>query len=504
MSRLTKNIIYNLFGQGLVLIISFVAVKYIFSRLGAEALGIIYFTAAVNTVLSAVLEMGVSSTTVREISAHFGSDNNYVKNVVRTFSSFYWSIYLLAGLIIFFMAPFFVDKWIHLNIMSPAVAINIVRVLGIASITVLPRSFYASLIRGLQRMEFNNLIDVITTGLQQFGAILILILGGGLFLVIYWFAVSYILRVVIYFFVSARFFSFPALIPGFSLDVIKKNLNFTLKTTLISIFSTIHTQIDKIIISKLLPIATLGYYTFAYSGVAQGAILTGAVSQAAYPSFSAFWKAGDRNGLMSQYYKLQDLVCFGILPIFAAVPFVIIPLFSYIFNAGIAHLLLLPTTFLCLGFYMNGTLTIPHIFNLAVGKPGIAAKSNFYSLFITLPVTVILIYYLGLIGAGLSWIFYHIFGYFYGVPRTCRECLGIRIRDWYLHILRIIILAILTYGASWLILRTIGTYSILALVLAYIAASIVFLFCSYFLITKELRETLFHYFQLILKLKTSK
>ncbi len=103
---------------------------------------------------------------------------------------------------------------------------------------------------------------------------------------------------------------------------------------------------------------------------------------------------------MSQYRKLQDLLCFGIVPVFAAIPFAVLPLFSYILNEEAAHLLLLPTTLLCVGFYMNGTMTVSHAFSLAVGKPGISARQNFYALFTVLPVTALLIYYLGLTGAG--------------------------------------------------------------------------------------------------------
>lgn len=504
-SRLSKNILYNLLGQGSVLVIGFFAVKYIFHQLGGEVLGIIYFIFILNTILSTVLGMGLSSTTVREISGHFEKDKKYIKDLMGTFSFFYWSIYILAGAIIFFLTPFFVKKWIHLDTISPLVAIDIIRILGISAITVLPASFYSSLIQGLQRMEFTNLIEVVAIGLQQFGAILILILGGGLFAVIYWFAFSYFLKIIVYFFVSSHLFTFSALIPKFSFYVIKKNLNFVLQTGLISILAAIHTQFDKLIISKLLPLGILGYYSFAYNSISRGLLFSDAISGATYPSFSAQWESGEKNNLLSQYHKLQDLVCFGLLPIFAFVPFISMPLFSYLFNAEIAHLLLLPITFLSLGFYMNGTLIIPYRFSLAAGKPEIASKMNFYALFVVLPATIILIYFLGLMGAGLSWIFYHVFGYLYGIPRMCKECLNIKTREWYWHFLKIIILAILTYGLSWFVLVTIANYSIFALTLGYLIASIVFIIASYFLIGQELRQTLSQYFQLIiLKVKLLK
>ena len=494
-SRLSKNIIYNLLGQGLLLVLGFVSVKYIFKQLGEDALGIIYFTGMMNVMLRAALDMGICSTTVREVSAHFESEPEYIKNLTRTFSLFYWVAYAVLGVAVFLLAPVVVEKWINLKTMDLETATYVLRILGIASLVGLPNSLYGSLFRGLQRMEFNNLITVGTSALQQFSTIAILALGGDLFHVIYWFAACYALRVFSYLIVSCHFFSVRALIPGYSAGVVRKNLGFASRMMSISITATVHMQVDKVIISKLLPIGVVGYYGVAYGNVSKGTLLTGAISQAAYPSFSALFKAGDRNGLMLQYRKLQDLLCFGMVPIFAVIPFALVPLFSYLLNAEAARLLLLPATLLCVGFFMNGTLNVPYVFSLASGKPGIAARQNFYGLFVTLPVTVLLIYYLGLTGAGLSWVFYHIFSYSYGAPRICRECLEIPVWKWYLHVLRIFALAGMTYGTAWVILGVIGSHSILSLALAYVGASVGFLIGAYFLIGDELRARLLQFLQ---------
>jgi len=499
MSRISKNIVYNLSGQGLLLVLGFVAVRYIFRQLGEDALGIIYFTVMMNSVLCAVLEMGICSTTVREVSAHFESDPNYIQELIGTFSLFYWSTYALFGVVIYFLAPIIVRQWINLKTMDTLTAIYVLRILGIASLVALPKSFYVSLFRGLQRMEFNNFIDVGASGLQQFGAILVLTLGGNLFQVAYWFATCYVLTILTYIFASTRFFPLRALVPGYSSVVVKRNLDFASRMMSISIIATIHRQADKIIISKLMPIGLIGYYGVVYSSISRGTLLTGAVSQAAFPSFSTLFGADDRNGLISQYWKLQDLLCFGIVLILAAIPFASLPLFSYILNEDAARLLLVPIILLCVGFYMNGTLNIPYVFSLAVGKPDIAARLNFYALFIVLPVTALLIYSFGLIGAGLSWVFYHIFAYSYGVPRICRECMEIPVWQWYFHVLKIFLLVGLTYGVAWTLLGIIGNHSILAFTTAYIVGSVVFLTGSYLMIGKELRETLFSHLQALKK-----
>ena len=490
MSRLSKNILYNLFGQGLLIVLSFVAVKFIFKQLGQDALGIIYFTLTLNALLTAILALGINETTVREVAAFHEDDPTYIKHLLQTASFFYWGLYVLTAVGLYASAPWLVTKWINLDTLSPSTATLVLRVLGIASLLALPRSFYMSILRGIQRMEFTNLIDVGTSTLQQFGAIGILLLGGGLIQVTHWMAGCYLLGLIVYLAVCAHFFGFKVFVPRISTSVIDRNAGYTFRLAGITVLSMIHVQSDKAIVSKLLPLGVFGYYGMAYSAVSRGMLVPTSVSQAVFPSFSALYKQGDRNGLMCQYRKLQDLLCYAVIPMFAAIPFAARPLFTFVLNAEAARMLLWPVTFLSIGFCMNGTLSIPYVFSLAVGKPEIAARTNFYALFAVLPVTVLLVYEFGIAGAGFSWVFYHLFLYACMMPRTCSECLGMTVWKWYLHVFKVFGLAGLTYGGAWAIMTSLTSFSIPSLALGYAIASIAFVAAAYRLIGDELRDTL--------------
>ena len=39
----------------------------------------------------------------------------------------------------------------------------------------------------------------------------------------------------------------------------------------------------------------------------------------------------------------------------------------------------------------------------------ISMKMNIWALFVTVPATVALIYFFGMVGASVSWVFYHVF-----------------------------------------------------------------------------------------------
>ncbi len=464
--------------------------KFIFKQLGPDVFGIIYFNITLTAVVTSVLELGISATSVREVSRHFGSEPLYIRSFVQTTSFIYWGLALLVLCIVFLSAPVLVEKWINLTTIDPSSASTMVRILGISTAVVLPRALYTSLFRGRQRMGVNNSIDVAAAIAQQLGIVIVLRAGGGVFAVAEWISLGAVAWVLAYIVVAARVFGCAALVPKLDLEVVKRNARFAGLMMSNSLLSLVHTQADKVIVSKLLPIADFGFYGFAWATVGRAGFVTTAITQAAFPSLSSLFASGDHPSLLRQYRKVQDLVCFGTLPMFAAICFAAVPAYTYLFNPAVAARLLLPTSFLVLGTFMNAAINTPYVVSLAMGKPQIAVRSNVLALFIVLPVTATLIAFYGIEGAAFSWVFYHLFTYLYMVPRICRECLELPSWRWYLNVARPLGLAAVAYGVGWFVVAAAGSFSLPALALGYVAASVAFAAGAYALIGADLRDTL--------------
>jgi len=489
MSRLSKNIVYNALGQGLSVVLGLVAVRFVFRSLGGDALGLIYFSLAFSGALSVALQLGICGTAVREVASHHADRPEYIESFIRTSSLFYWTGYLTLAIIAYTLAPYLVYHWVKLDSLDAPTAVRILRILSLGALVGLPGGLYRALLVGLQHMDLTNVIDVSAQGLQQGGIFLILLMHGSLFDVVYWIVACLTMQLLAYLFVCARFFSLRAmLLPGFSRAVVKQNVGYASGLMTISLCSWALSQADKVIVSKLLPLTLLGIYTFARGAINQGMLLTLAINGAIFPHFSALHGAGKTSELVRAYNKIQDLICFGTIPIFAVAPFAAIPLLSRVFDAPSAHMLLLPVTFLCIGYYMNGALTAPYVVSLAVGRPDITARQNFAGLFVVLPASVIAVYFFGLSGAGFSWVVYHLFAYSYGLPRICRECLGMPVRAWYWHVLRILGSAILIYGCAWIALASLGNFSVTALAAAYVLATLVYGVVAFWIMGEELRQ----------------
>jgi O-antigen/teichoic acid export membrane protein len=490
MSRLFKNVIYNVTGQGLVLLLGFVGVKFIFSRLGPDAFGIIYFNLILTGVLTTALELGVLATTIREVSAHYAAERDYIERLIRTAGLFYWGVGLILLIVVIAAAPLLVDKWINLGTLNRNTAITMIRVLSATTLIMLPRALYSSLFQGRQRMELNNSIDVASSALQQIGTITILAVGGDAFAVVRWIAVAAIASTATYMFIVARMFGARVLVPGYFPDVVLRNVRFTAHMGALSILNMVLIQFDKVVVSKLLPIATVGYYSFISTVVVRISFAAGAIAQAAFPSFSALNQGGETGWLATQYRKLQDLISFTMVLPYAAAVFGAVPLMSYLFNRGVAMSLIAPMALLCLGFFMMATVNIPYTFAVATGRPDIASRSNAIALFIVIPVATVLVYFFGLVGAASTWVVYHLFVYSYMIPRICRECLHVSVWSWYAQVAKVMALAAVAYGSMWVLVVVPHGYSTIASALGYLAATGVFVLGALALVGSELRGTI--------------
>ncbi len=490
MSRLSRNIVYTFIGGGLLLGLSFVATKYVYHRLGDDVLGILSLVGVVGLIFTGVLDKGLSSTTIREVSTFCCSDPKYVREFVRTGATIYWGIYLAMAAVVYSGAPIIILKWVHLKSISAPTAVYLLRVLGTASLLAFPIAFYNNIIRALQRMAISNTIDVTAAGLQSLGVFVILKSGGNLSQVVCWLTGCYFLPVVAYVATIGHFLGPSSLIPACFPRVIHRNRSFFSKMSVISALALIQKSADKIILSKLLHIAELGYYWTASRLILRMNLFSSGIADASFPAMFERSTTGDCKNMKSQYFKLQDLLCVTSVPVYALIPFAFPVLFTYMFTPEIAARLFVPACLLSLGFFMNATLSLPYQFSLVVEKPEITIRSSAYSLCIVLPLTVFLVRTYGMTGASFSWICYNLFAYLYAVPRICRECLQISPALWYSHIFKVVAAGVIAYGGGWGILRASSSFAILPLALAYATASIVYIALAYLVIGRELRESL--------------
>jgi O-antigen/teichoic acid export membrane protein len=489
LSSLKRNIKFNIIGQSLVILLGFVSIKYIYAELGSDALGIIYFSLMLSAVFTAALDMGLSKTTIREVAAYNDSEPKYIIKLSQTFSLFYWLAYVTIVLLFILLLPFIVNSWINLTTMELEQAYDILLIIGSTSLLAIPKIYLTSICIGMQRIDANNIIDVTFSIIQQFGMAMFLINGKGIYIVAYWLAITSILKIFIYMVFVSKILSIEALIPKFSVSVIKRIKDYTVKLMWVSLLLVVHKQIDKVLISKFLPIANLGIYMFAFTSISKASIITGSIAQAAFPYFSDGEKNHKKESL-KKYFQLQDILIYGTVPVFILVFFLSKPVFTFLLDEEMSELLQLPVLFLTLSFYFNATLRMMSTYVSAIGKPEYLIDLNKFLLIFSIPISIILIYKLGMLGAAISWVYYYTLGAMYIVPRVYRAEFNYSPYIWFRGVGTVIILICLIYVPSWYMAHVFFPESLVSLIFFYSISTVIYSIIAINLVGQELQKSI--------------
>lgn len=489
MHTVARNTLYNLFGQGLALVVTALAVRYTYRELGQDIVGIIYLATTLAAFAVTFLDIGMSSVTIREVSSWSSTRPGYVVDVARTAGLIYWSLFVALGITFWLTAPLVINRWIHPSSLDVAGATLLLRTAGIGLLSVLPRSLYLSLLRGFERMDLSNALDLGSNLLLQVGIAAILLTKASVAPLALWFVIWAAAAVMAHGLLTTRVLPYQALVPGFVRQVVDQNIKFSSAASLISIFAAINTYLDKLVLSRYAPLGQFGYYGFIYAMLARALLPAAALFNAIFPAFSRMYRQGEQQQLARDAGKLQELLVVLILPVFAAFPFFADPLLRFIFDAEAARILRTPVLLLSVGFYMNATLNIPYAVSLAAGRADIGARMNALAFVVIAPATVALVRVYGLTGGALAWATYHLLAYAYAIPKIWR-LIDTPPRSFYGQLGRTVAFALGTYGPALAGLRLLSSGSLLVGFAAYAAATIAFLSGSFLLLRPDTRSTL--------------
>jgi O-antigen/teichoic acid export membrane protein len=486
-----RNIFFGLLGQGLLIFLSLISTHLVFKELGAEVLGIMSFALTATFLMIAFADMGSSVLVAREVAAHRHGNMIYVRELTSSVAFLSWLMFGASCLIMILFAPLAIEKWLHLEHLDTDSAVLALQVISVALLLAIPRAVYGAVVSGYERMDLWNVANVLTVGIQQLGMIAALFLGGSLFQVATWYALSAVIALISYMLLVAKIAGVKMLRPKLRLDVLRRNFHFGSRIFANSMVGYLVTQIDRWTVSKYLPLSVLGYYGFAQSLVSKGAIVPGAIANAAFPALSTSVATNHNQVWLTQYYKLQDLCCYIYAPVSAAVAMLGIAVTSFVLNDAIAQVIWLPLVLLAIGQFLLGTLAVPYWLSIAMKKPSIALRTNLWALITVVPLTVLMTSRIGLVGAAFSSVLYSIWQLVYFVPRFCSECLEAGSWRWYRRTGAFVGLVTVIYGVMWIVAFRLGEgLSAVGLVSAYVAGTVTFAFAGWFVIGNELRGTL--------------
>jgi O-antigen/teichoic acid export membrane protein len=396
----------NFAGTGWSAVMQLAFVPLYIKFMGIEAYGLVGFYLMLQAMLQ-VLDLGLSPTMNREMARYSVQPEKAAecRDLVRTLEAVNWSTAIAMGVGIMALAPWIAAKWIKASTLPASSVRQALMIMGLLAALQWPVGFYRGGLMGLGRQVLFNALKVGTVTLSYGGAVLILwLVSPTIRAFLAWqAAVSAAQAVLIAAFIWR---SLPPSDrrPRFDLSLLRHVWRFAAGVSAITFTSLILMQVDKVILSKLLPLRMFGYYTLAWV-VANGLwLITGSVFNVIYPRLSALVAAADEAGLRQSYHRVSQLMAVLILPLAG-----VLCLFSYdilrlwTHSSETAQIAAPIVSILVIGSAVNGLVTLPYALQLACGWTRLSALAGVISVIGVVPAILLLATRFGAIGAAVVW-----------------------------------------------------------------------------------------------------
>jgi O-antigen/teichoic acid export membrane protein len=435
MSIIRRNIFHNIAGRIITGVLGIVFVPIYIRYLGIEAFGIVGFFVSLQAIVI-VLDMGLCTTTSREVARQIGEsgDDDEFRSLMYSLELIYVvSAAAMLGLFVW-VSDWLADEWIKAEGIPFGTLHWCILSFGFTIAVRWPCGFYSGVLTGAEKQVLYNCIYTTFSLLKSAGSVCVVaLISSTIEAFAAWQAFVASAEVVVMKLVYRRLSThFSGKTPArFRIDLIRRVWRFSAGIGLNTILAIGIKQLDRILISGMLPIALLGYYTSAhllYSGLV---MIAGPFCTATFPRFAKLCSQNKNDDLARLYHKSSQLIAFIVAPVASVLfffPFEI--LYFWTQSESVAQNTSTTLTFLSIAGLFNSIMQLPWKLQLAAGVTWMALLNNSVNLVLFAPVTYFLIDRYGLNGAGLSWLIFNVI-YFMVVPHLMhRSILSGHKRQW--------------------------------------------------------------------------
>ncbi|MCI0552427.1 MAG: oligosaccharide flippase family protein [Anaerolineae bacterium] len=452
-----RNVIANFFGQVWPSLLAFLFVPIYIQYLGVEAYGLIgIFTSFVAII--AILDLGLSTTAKREMALKRSQPSfaGEARNIVRTMEIVYGLVALLIALSFVLAADQLAADWITAEGLSRQTIESAVIIFGITLALRWPVALYSGVLMGLERQVLYNVLVILVSSLRSVGAVLAIVFWSPTILMfLFWQLGTGLIELLVMY--SATWHELPQaqnkIQARFDINLLKKFSKFSALLSINSISVAVLKQTDKVMLSGLVPLQHVGYYSIAYSAYSGMSMLGIPVSEASFPRFSSLIAENKIEELADIYHKACQYLSFISVPV-ASVVFYFSHdiLLFWTRSAEVADNAAVSLSLFSLTYVFHTMRQIPWRLQLSYGVTRLMVTYNLVAMMTLFPVMYVLIEKFGINGAGIG-LFLAQAGYYCIMPHWMHALiLPAHKWRWYVYdTLLFIVLGWLIFGMVYLV-----------------------------------------------------
>lgn len=405
--RLRANVIANYLGQGWTALMSLLFVPVYIHLLGIEAYGLIGFFAALQLWLT-LLDLGILPTSVREM-ARFTSGavtTEQIRDLLRSFELICLVIGLAVAATLWATANPIGRNWLNAEHIPPSAVAQSVALMGLVLAARLGEGLYRSCLVGLQRQVWLNAASAALATLRSVGAVAILYeVDQSIQAYFVWQAVISILSVAVLGIAVHRTIPSGERPAHFSRAALASVGRFAGGMLGINFLAVLLTQVDKLLLSRLLPLDQYGYYMLATAATALLLVFTSPITQAIFPVMVEDIGRGAEEKVTSTFHHGAQLITAITAPMaFALMFFSDRILFAWTGDAALTDATAPLLSLLAAGSMVNGFMQLPYYLQVAHGWTSLALRMNIAAVIVLIPALLWLVPIWGGAAAAAIWL----------------------------------------------------------------------------------------------------
>jgi O-antigen/teichoic acid export membrane protein len=428
------NAIANIVGSLVTALAIIVATPFYLRYLGGEAFGLVgIFITLVG--IASILDMGMTPALARELAKLSAADPNHkdIVSTVRTLEAVYCCAALCAAVIAYNILPLLAVYWLPKTQLSMQIVQTSLQLMGLQLALQLPITFYAGGLMGLQCQTTMNIVNASFAVARALLTVMLLSLDQ--IDIIGFFQLNVAITAAHLVVIAMTLWS--ALPKGggtFKLRILVHIWPFALSMFGVAVLSALLTQLDKIVLSRILTLEHFGYYVLVWN-------ISMLVIKPATPIFNAFLpkmtqlaSINEEQDLAHAYHQASRLINVLVVPMALVLAALAYPLLVwYSGSSEIASLSSPALVLLILGSACNALMLMPYALTLCYGWARFALVQNALACVVIVPLTWWSSIQWGLTGGAVGWFLVNVGYLAISVPAVHKRYLCAELKNWYIE-----------------------------------------------------------------------
>lgn len=407
MTPIKKNIISNYLGQGWSGLMAIAFLPSYVQWLGIEAYGLIGIFAVIQALVM-IFDIGMSPTLNREMAtfANGSCSAQSIRDLLRSLEIICYSLAMMAVIVAWLSSNYLAQEWLRTDHLSTGDVAHALILMTMVAALRLCEGIYRGSLYGLGHQVWYNYVFSLSSTMRYVGALMILVwFSATIEAFFFWQVGASLLTLLVLATRVHQLLPKAPLRAKFSQESIIRVWQFAGGMTAITLLTMIFLQLDKALLSRLVSLQELGYYTLAATAANVMFMVAVPATQAIYPQLVKLSFCNDQTEMISVYRKTTKFVT--VLTASAS-------MLLYFFSGGTIYMwsgsqdLIRNTapllSILVIGSFLNGLSYLPYQLQIAHGRTSLLLKAIAFAVVVFIPSLIVVVPVYGVEGAAWIWV----------------------------------------------------------------------------------------------------